>query len=81
MTTVAMRMPDELLSHVDALVASGRFRNRSSAFRAAIEALLEDERRREIDRRYVEGYTAIPADPVDGFTESLADRSVAEEPW
>jgi Arc/MetJ-type ribon-helix-helix transcriptional regulator len=81
MTTVAMRMPDELLDQVDALVATGRFRNRTSAFRAALEALLEDERRREIDRRYVEGYTAIPADPPDQLTEWLADQSVAEEPW
>lgn len=81
MTTVAMRMPDELLDQVDALVASGRFRNRSSAFRAAVEALLQDERHREIDRRYVQGYTAIPADLPDEFTEWLADQSVAEEPW
>lgn len=81
MTTVAMRMPDELLDQVDALIASGRFRNRTSAFRAAVEALLEEEHRREADRRYVEGYARIPADPPDEFTEWLADRSIESDPW
>lgn len=81
MTTLAVRVPDSALRELDALVAAGRYENRTAAVRAALEQLMAAERRREIDAALVEGYRLHPATPPNELTESLADRSVMEEPW
>lgn len=78
----AIRMSDELASSLDELVSTGRFTTRAEAIRAAIEQLLDDERRRTIGRRIVQGYTDVPQSDgeVAAATES-AVRSIEEEPW
>jgi Arc/MetJ-type ribon-helix-helix transcriptional regulator len=78
----AIRMSDELARALDGLVASGRFATRAEAVRAAIEGLLDAERRREIGRRIVEGYTAIPQTDAEVATATeAATASIEEEPW
>ena len=78
----AIRMSDELASSLDELVSSGRFPTRAEAVRAAIERLLDEERRHEIGRRIVQGYTDVPQTDAEvaAATES-AVRSIEEEPW
>ena len=78
----AIRMSDELASSLDELVSSGRFATRAEAVRAAIERLLDAERRHEIGRRIVQGYTDVPQTDgeVTAATEA-AVRSIQEEPW
>jgi len=78
----AIRMSDELASSLDELVSSGRFATRAEAVRAAIERLLDAERRHEIGRRIVQGYTDVPQTDAEvaAATES-AVRSIEEEPW
>ncbi len=49
--------------------------------RAALDRLMADGRRREIDQAIVEGYARRPADPPDAFTRELAERSIEQEPW
>ena len=75
-------MSDELARALDELVASGRFATRAEAVRAAIEGLLDAERRRQIGQRIVEGYTAIPqTDAEVASATQAAIASIEEEPW
>ena len=53
-------MTEEDASALDALVATGAFRNRSDALRAGLAALLREQRQREIDEAYARGYGEHP---------------------
>jgi len=81
MTTLSVRVPRALLDHLDALVAEGRYSNRTTAVRDALERLVEAERHRAVDRAILDGYRRIPAEPPDEFTRTLAERSIMREPW
>lgn len=45
---------------LDALVAGGRFANRSDALRAGLDRLADEERERLIDAAYARGYGEHP---------------------
>jgi Arc/MetJ-type ribon-helix-helix transcriptional regulator len=79
---IAVRVPEELLSELDALVASGAYESRAAAVRAGLEAITALERRRQIDRAIVAGYQRTPPTAVenDAAIASLRD-AIAEEPW
>jgi Arc/MetJ-type ribon-helix-helix transcriptional regulator len=57
---IPLRIPEQDLRRLDEAIARGRFTNRSSALRAALELLLRTEREREIDDAYRTGYSAHP---------------------
>jgi Arc/MetJ-type ribon-helix-helix transcriptional regulator len=79
---IAVRIPDALIGRLDDVVASGAFETRADAVRAALEALLETERRADVGRRIVEGYRRVPQEDVDvAAAETAAATSVEEEPW
>jgi Arc/MetJ-type ribon-helix-helix transcriptional regulator len=79
---IAVRIPTALIEDLDAVVASGRFETRADAVRAALEALLETERRAEVGRRIVEGYRRVPQEDAEVATASeAAAASLEEEPW
>lgn len=67
---------------LDEMVASGRFETKAEAVRAAIQSMVEAERRREIGQRVVDGYRRVPQtdDEVAAATDA-AIRSIREEPW
>jgi Arc/MetJ-type ribon-helix-helix transcriptional regulator len=79
---IAVRLPDELLSELDALVDRGVYESRAAAVRAGIEAVTELDRRRGTDLAVVEGYQRNP--PTKGehaaAIASLRD-AILEEPW
>ena len=79
---IAVRIPEELARSLEELVRAGRFETRADAVRAALEALVDEERRRSIGERIVEGYRRIPQDE-DELPElrEAAIRSIREEPW
>ena len=78
----AIRMNDQLARSLDELVESGRFATRAEAVRAAIEQLLDAERRREIGKRIVEGYIATPQTEAEVAAATEAGiRAIHEEPW
>ncbi|MGI8428405.1 MAG: ribbon-helix-helix domain-containing protein [Solirubrobacteraceae bacterium] len=81
MTSLSLRVPAELAKQLDELVATGRYRSRSAAIEAAIDRMLEAERKRDVDRAIIAGYERVPAEPPDAFELSLAARSVRQEPW
>lgn len=79
---IAVRLPEELLNELDALVASGVFESRAAAVRAGVEAIIVLKRRQQTDQVIVEGYRRCPPTPVeqDAAFASLRD-AIAEEPW
>lgn len=81
MTTLAVRVPDTVLKTLDALVAEGRYANRTAAVRDALQRLIADERRHAVDRSIAEGYARHPPEPPDAFTRRLAEDSIRQEPW
>ncbi|CAN5877161.1 hypothetical protein BH23ACT2_BH23ACT2_13700 [soil metagenome] len=79
---IAVRLPGELLTELDDLVRRGVYRSRAAAVRAGIEAVMELDRRRQLDRAVVEGYGRNPMTEAehDGAVASLRD-AILEEPW
>ncbi len=79
---IAVRLPEELLEELDALVARGIYKNRAAAVRAGVEAITTLERRRETDRAIVAGYRRTPPTSAehDAAIASLRD-AIAGEPW
>ena len=57
---VPVRLTEADVAALDAVVASGRFANRSEALRAGLERVLGEEREREIDAAYRRGYGEAP---------------------
>jgi Arc/MetJ-type ribon-helix-helix transcriptional regulator len=81
-TQIAVKLPDELVAAIDALVADGQYASRSEAFRVGVEALVADARRRRIDEAFARGFARIPDSP-DEIAEAnrLGLEAINEEPW
>ncbi len=75
-------MPDDRVSAIDELIASGSYRSRAAMIIDAIDRLVGDLERDSIDRAIVDGYTRIPqtADELR-WAEESGRRSIADEPW
>jgi len=81
-TQIAVRVPDDLLVHLDELVADGSYESRAAAVRAGIEALMDLERRRTTDRAVVDGYRRTPPTQAEDKAALASLReAIAEEPW
>jgi Arc/MetJ-type ribon-helix-helix transcriptional regulator len=79
---IAVRIPTVLAQQLEELVTSGRFDTKADAVRAALEALVDAERRADVGRRIVEGYRKVPQEDVEvGVAAEAASRSIDEEPW
>lgn len=79
---IAVRIPEEQLAVLDDLVSRGVYESRAAAVRAGIEAVVELDRRREVDRAIVEGYLRNPPTDVERAAAAVSVRdAIAEEPW
>jgi Arc/MetJ-type ribon-helix-helix transcriptional regulator len=79
---ITVRMSEDRVARIDALVGGGAHPSRASVIIAAIDRLVVELEEKEIDRAIVEGYTRIPPTPEeDAWAAASARRSVAEEPW
>ncbi len=65
-TQVPVRLTDQDVAALDALVETGRFANRSEALRTALAELLREEREGEIDEAYRRGYGEQPQEEWTG---------------
>ncbi len=81
MTTLAARLPDDLLARLDDLVEQGAYRTRTEAVRTALERLLADVERSRIDEAIREGYRRLPPEPTTAEQRARAIASIEEEPW
>ena len=79
---IAVRIPDELAESLEDLVSNGVFETKAEAVRAALEELVEAERRRRVGELIADGYRRIPQDDDDVEAARMAAiRSIEEEPW
>ena len=79
---IAVRLPEQVLSELDQLVASGVYKSRAAAVRAGIEAIMRIERQQRTDRAIIHGYQQTP--PTAGEDhEAVASlrEAILEEPW
>lgn len=78
-TQIAVRLPDELLTRVDALVANGLAASRADAVRTALERLVMVAESRRTGEAIVAGYAARPVGEPDdwGTLDELTDWSSA----
>jgi Arc/MetJ-type ribon-helix-helix transcriptional regulator len=75
-------MPDDRLSAIDDLVASGSHASRASVIIEAIDRLVAQLESERIDREIVEGYMRIPPTAEEeAWAEWSTVRSIREEPW
>ena len=82
MTTVAVRLPDELIEGIDSLVQQGAYSNRTDAIKRALTVLLAAHEKNEIDRAIVEGYLRHPqTDDELAIAEAAIIALIEEEPW
>jgi Arc/MetJ-type ribon-helix-helix transcriptional regulator len=78
---LAVRLSERTLKSLDDLIRAGRFANRTEAIRAAVDALISDAERREIEAAIVEGYRRSPDAPTDPWLEAATSAMVSAEPW
>ena len=79
---ITVRMPEDRVARIDALVQAESYESRASFIVEAIDRLVRELEEREIDRRIVEGYTRFPQTEEDRrWAEASARRSIEEEPW
>jgi len=57
---VPVRLTEDDVAALDAVVAGGQFASRSEVLRAGLERVLREEREREIEAAYRRGYGAQP---------------------
>ena len=79
---ITVRMPEDSVARIDALVEAESYESRASFIVEAINRLVEEIEGREIDRRIVEGYTRFPPTAEETrWAESSGIESIREEPW
>jgi Arc/MetJ-type ribon-helix-helix transcriptional regulator len=67
MIRVPVRLTEEDVTALDAIVAAGRFASRSDVLRAGLARVLHEERERVIDEAYRRGYGEQPQEEWVGF--------------
>ena len=79
---ISVRMPEDRVAAIDALVASGDRPSRASVIVEAIDRLVAQLESERIDREIVEGYERIPptAEEME-WARWSGLRSIGEEPW
>ena len=79
---ITIRMPEDRVARMDALVETESYESRASFIVEAINRLVEEIEEREIDRKIVEGYTRFPqTEEEQAWAAEAGRRSIAEEPW
>jgi len=79
---ITVRMSDDRVAQIDALVEGGTYPSRARLIVAAIDRLVAELEELEIDRSIVEGYTRIPPTAEeDAWARVSALDSIREEPW
>ena len=82
MAQLITRVDDKLVAQVDAIVASGEAESRSDAVRRALEAMIDQRRRRLIGEAIAEGYRRVPETEEElRWADDNARSMIAEEPW
>jgi metal-responsive CopG/Arc/MetJ family transcriptional regulator len=77
----SLQVDDELIAELDSIVASGEAESRSDAVRRALEAMIDQRRRRLVGEAIAEGYRRVPeTDEELGRAIESTRSMIAEEP-
>lgn len=78
---ITVRMSEDRVRALDALVAAGRA-SRAAVIVEAIDRLVADLERERVDREIVDGYRRVPeTDEELEWADWSTVESVREEPW
>ena len=81
MAKIAISLPDEFLSEVEA-ERSAHGESRSQFFRRAAELLIRRERQREAVQQYIRGYQEHPETEEEvAWGEATLGWALTESPW
>lgn len=81
-TQIAVKLPDEMLSAIDLLVADAHFDSRSDAVRAGLYRVIADKRRAQIDDAFASAFDRCPESDVEmRRAHDLARQAIDDEPW
>jgi Arc/MetJ-type ribon-helix-helix transcriptional regulator len=79
---IEVRIPNALAKALDDLVSEGMFETKAQAIRAALQTLVDQERRRRMGELIADGYRRIPQDEDEVEpARRAAIRSIEQEPW
>ena len=79
---IEVRIPNALAKALDDLVSEGMFETKAQAIRAALQTLVDQERRRRMGELIADGYRRIPQDEDQVEpARRAAIRSIEQEPW
>jgi len=82
MTTVALRLPDDLVEALDEMVREGRYSTRTEVIRTAIDGLMAAHGEIAIDRSLADGYRRVPqTDEEVALATAVTRALIEEEPW
>ena len=82
MAQIITRVNDDLMAQLDEIVASGEAESRSDAVRRALQAMIDQRRRRLVGEAIAEGYRRVPeTDEELRWATENARAMIAEEPW
>jgi Arc/MetJ-type ribon-helix-helix transcriptional regulator len=79
---IEVRIPNALAKALDDLVSEGMFETKAQAIRAALQTLVDQERRRRMGELIADGYWRIPQDEDEVEpARRAAIRSIEQGPW
>jgi Arc/MetJ-type ribon-helix-helix transcriptional regulator len=79
---LVVRIPNDLADAVDELVGAGVYGSRSEAVRAALDVVVDRERRARVGEAIVEGYRKTPQEQDElSWPDTASAAMIAEEPW
>lgn len=76
---LAVKLPDELVRRLDALVAAGTFENRTQLVRAGIDSIVTESEKALIDQAFRDAQPQDDEMVAEMYERSLA--SIRDEPW
>jgi Arc/MetJ-type ribon-helix-helix transcriptional regulator len=78
---VALKLPDNVVEAIDALVSEGAFKSRSEAIRSGAEAVIAQRRRQDV-AQYRDAFAEYPeTDGEVADATRLALEAIHDEPW
>jgi len=79
---IAVKLPEQTVAAIDALIAEGRFSSRSAVVRAGLAMVTRQARAERIDQAFADGFRRVP-ERSDELHDArrLAIEAIEDEPW
>lgn len=82
MVQLVASIDDELVAHIDDMIAQGEVQSRSDAVRRGLQALVSRHQRQQIANTIIEGYQNQPQTSEEvGWADEDTIAMISEESW